>query len=645
MSNNRGQDVNKVVVVGHVDHGKSTLLGRLLLDAGCVPEDKIEHVTKICADKSLQFEPAFLFDALEEEQEQGISIDTTRVNFEFEGEKLVLIDAPGHLEFLKNMTSGASEASVGILVVDCHHGVRSQTERHLKILSVLGIQTVIVALNKIDQVDYSQAVFEDVSSKIRQIVTQLQLRCEDVVPISALLGENITTACAKMQWYVGKPLIPRVMEVLHSAASVNFEEQPLRMLLQDVYRFNGQRYFVGRVESGVLRPGDEIFFSPSGKISTVEAIERLPSREAAEAIPGDAVGLRLNEQVFVERGEVISRTDHIPEVDTEFRARVAWLSKQRFSTEIEYTIKLGTDETTCKIRFFDGPDEDKWSATCENLDNGEFADVVIKLGKQMAFDRTKSGCSTQRFVICTTYETVAAGMVDHRPVRANKEMKADPNLRQESGYVERPRFEVRNGHKGVVLWLTGLSGAGKSTLARAIERQLFDRGCNVAVLDGDNLRMGLCADLGFSPEERSENIRRIAHSARLFLEHGFIVITACISPYERDRELAREVVGGDDLQEVFVFCPMEECQRRDPKGLYRKASAGQVRAVTGFDSPYQPPRRPALRLDSSKLSIEQEVNSVLDLLNASGVLPPGGSTARNLAAPRPAAVKSGQSAG
>jgi len=642
---NGDQEVKKVAVVGHVDHGKSTLLGRLLLDSGRVPDDKIEHVTKICADKSLQFEPAFLFDALEEEQEQGISIDTTRVNFEFDGHKLVLIDAPGHLEFLKNMTSGVSEATVGILVVDCHQGVQSQTERHLKILSVLGIETVVVALNKIDQVDYAQEVFEEVSAKVRQTVMQLQLTCEDVVPISALLGENITTPSDKMQWYTGKPLVPRVIEVLQSGGKSNYAQQPLRMLLQDVYRFNGQRHFVGRIESGILRAGDEIFFSPSGKISTVEAIERLPQRNASEALPGDSIALRLSEQIFVERGEVISLPDNVPVVDTEFRARIAWLSKQRFSPDLDYTIKLGTNESTCKIRFFDEQEHDKWSATCENLDNGEFADVVIRLSKQMAFDRTKLGCSTERFVICTTYETVAAGTVDNRPVRAHKEMKATPNLRREGGFVQRALYEERIGHRGTVLWLTGLSGAGKSTLARAIESRLFERGCNVVVLDGDNLRMGLCADLGFSPEERSENIRRISHSAKLFLERGFIVITACISPYSRDRELAREVVGADDLQEVFVFCPMEECQRRDPKGLYSKASAGQVRAVTGVDSPYQPPQKPALRLDSSKLTVEQEVAAVLDLLAVNGVLPPQNTARDTVARSSPdAAVKSGQSA-
>jgi bifunctional enzyme CysN/CysC len=482
-------------------------------------------------------------------------------------------------------------------------------------------------LNKIDQVDYSQDVFEEVSSKIRDIITQLQLGCEDIVPISALKGENITLTSTSLSWYAGKPLLARLLELLSIGSTADKQTQPMRMLLQDVYRFGGERYFVGRVISGSVKPGDEIFFSPSGKISKVEAIERLPDRNVVEATPGDHVALRLTEQIFVERGEVISHPTNVPEIETEFRARIAWLSKEEFSLDSTYTIKLGTNEATCKLRFFDEVDHEKWSTTHANLTNGEFADVVVKLSHQMALDRSGLGGATESFVLCTTYETVAAGTIDKNPVRVHHAVKLNPNLRHEGGYVEREQWQVRNGHSGTVLWLTGLSGAGKSTLAKALDRELFARGFNSVVLDGDNLRMGLCADLGFSPEERSENIRRIAHGARLFLDRGFVVITACISPYSSDRELAREIVGGEDFREVFVFCPFEECQKRDPKGLYSKASTGQVRAVTGFDSPYQPPRQPSLRLDSSKLSVEDEVNAVIELLTGSGVLPKVRSTA------------------
>lgn len=605
----------KVVVVGHVDHGKSTLLGRVMLDCGRVPDDKVEHVRKICDEKSLHFEPAFLFDALEEEQEQGISIDTTRVNFEFDGRKFVLIDAPGHLEFLKNMTSGASEADLGILVVDCHQGVRSQTERHLKILSVLGVPKVIVALNKIDQINYDQTAFETVCAKTREIIESLGLVLEDIVPISALHGENITAPSSNLSWYLGQPLLPRLMEVAaarHTEATI--AAQPLRMLLQDVYKFGNERHFAGIVTSGSVVPGQEVFFSPSGKISKIQSIEKFPQGSVASAHRGESIALTLVEQIFVERGEVISHLEEAPEVDTEFRGRMVWLSRHQFSPDTEYIVKIGTDEARCKISFMT-PE----SAAAEAVANGSFMDVIIKTTKPLAFDRLTTGSSLENFVVCSTFETLAAGVIDKRPAHDERSLQANPNVRIEPGYVHRARREERDGHKGAVLWMTGLSGAGKSTLAKELEKSLFERGCKVVVLDGDNLRLGLCADLGFSPEERSENIRRIAHTSRLFLDAGFIVITACISPYAKDRQQARDIVGAADFKELFVFCPLEECQRRDPKGLYSKANAGQIRAVTGFDSPYQSPQKPALRLDSSKLSVSDEVAAVVELLQESGV--------------------------
>ncbi|HEY9676700.1 MAG TPA: adenylyl-sulfate kinase [Drouetiella sp.] len=612
--------LHKVVVVGHVDHGKSTLLGRILLECGRVPEDRIAHVEKICSDKSLQFEPAFLFDALQEEQEQGISIDTTRVNFEFDGQKFILIDAPGHLEFLKNMTSGASEADLGILVVDGNQGVRSQTERHLKILSMLGIKRVIVALNKVDQIKYSQSVFEEVCTKTREIIQQQEIHCEQIVPISALAGENITKTTPKLDWYVGKPLLGTLLDVVQKLNLQKKAEQPFRMVLQDVYRFEGERLFAGRVVSGTIQVGAEVFFSPSGKMSRIEAIEKYQETGIESASAGESIALRLTEQIFVERGEVISLLDNAPEIDTEFRGRLAWLSSTTYNAETEYLLKMGTAEVPCRVELVD-PGTQEVAVHAENLGNGGFSDVIIKTSKPVAFDRAATGAIIEKYVVCTTYETVAAGVVDNRPVRVERSLKLNPNLRHEAGYVERARYEALNNHRGAVLWMTGLSGAGKSSLAKELEKALFAQNCRVSVLDGDNLRFGLCADLGFSPEDRSENIRRIAHSAKLFLDTGFIVITACISPYAKDREVAREIIGAEDFNELFVFCPLEECQRRDPKGLYSKAAAGQVRAVTGFDSPYQAPQRPALRLDSSKLSVDDEVQAVIKFLREKGVLP------------------------
>ncbi len=393
------------------------------------------------------------------------------------------------------------------------------------------------------------------------------------------------------------------------------------MLLQDVYRFEGDRLFAGRVVSGSIKKGAEIFFSPSGKISRVESIEKYLETDVQSAVAGESIALRLTEQIFVERGEVISLLDNAPEIDTEFRGKLAWLSSHSYSADAEYMLKMGTADVPCKVELLDPETQQKRVTESDILANGGFADVIIKTTKPIAFDRVATGSIIEKFVVCTAYDTVAAGVVDNRPVRAERSLKVNPNLRHELGYVERLRYELLNKHRGTVLWMTGLSGSGKSSLAKELEKALFEKNCRVAVLDGDNLRFGLCADLGFSPEDRSENIRRIAHTAKLFLDTGFIVITACISPYAKDREIAREIIGAEDFNELFVFCPLEECQRRDPKGLYSKASAGQITAVTGFDSPYQAPQRPAVRLDSSKMSVAEEVKAVIDLLSQNEVLP------------------------
>ncbi|HEY9868211.1 MAG TPA: adenylyl-sulfate kinase, partial [Candidatus Obscuribacterales bacterium] len=620
MDTSPAQEITRVVVVGHVDHGKSTLLGRILLDCARVPEEKIESVRKVCQAKGIPFEPAFLFDALQEEQEQGISIDTTRVNFQFDGRRFLLIDAPGHLEFLKNMTSGASEADIGIVVVDCHEGIRSQTARHLKILSVLGITEIIVVVNKLDKVGYDAAVFGRVSREVRELADGDNLRCVEIVPVSALGGENITLPSKNLDWYDGQPLLPTLCSITAGKLDFRTDDEPFRMVLQDVYKFNDQRYFAGRVMSGEVKPGDEIFFSPSGKVSRVEAIEVYPARDMKVAVKGNSIALRLADQVFVERGEVVSFKQQAPEIDSEFRARIAWLAADMFNPAREYLLKIGTQEAMCAVVLLDPSGEISRDPALPC--NGDFAEVLIKSAKPLAFDTNGASGGINKLVLCTEYETVAAGVVDSRPARVSRVPVASPNIKVESGYVERRSYEVQQGHAGSVVWLTGLSGAGKSTLAKAIQRRLFEQRYKVVVLDGDNLRNGLCADLGFSPEDRSENIRRIAHVAKLFLDSGCIVLVACISPYTQDREVARTIIGASDFNEVFVFCPLEVCQQRDPKGLYKKVHSGQVNNFTGFHSPYQSPKVPDLRLDSSQMTVDEEVDAVLALLERRRVLVP-----------------------
>lgn len=606
----------KIVIVGHVDHGKSTLLGRLLMDFGKVPEQTIEKVRKTCQSRGVQLEPAFFLDAFQEEQEQGISIDTTRVNFEFDGKRFLLIDAPGHLEFLKNMTTGASGAETGILVVDGFDGIGSQTLRHMKILGILGVRQVIVVVNKMDKAGYSQSRFDEVAAEIRAHIEKEGQTCLSIIPISALKGENLTQISDQFAWYTGLPLLPQLVEHTNATAKHSAEDgagESFRMVLQDVYRFTDERFYVGRVVSGQVKPGARVFFSPSGKVSTIASIETFPPGQAEKAVKGDSVALRLKDQIFVERGEVISLPEDPVEVNNEIQAKLIWLNSEPLNWNSEYLLKIGCAEVPCRLEPAD-------ALPREAVVNGDFADVLIKTQRPVSFDRgNKTG--VDKLVICTTYETVACGSIKAVQVQAKLETVKSKNIVAESGFVKRQEHEDRHGHPGTVLWMTGLSGSGKSTLAKALERRLFKDGYRVVVLDGDNLRSGICADLGFEPEDRSENIRRVAHLAKLFLNTGAVVITACISPYEKDRRMAEEIVGLADFNELFVFCPIEVCQQRDPKGLYKKASGGQINDFSGLNAPYQPPSAPELRLDSSTMGIESEVDVVMNLLHSKNIRP------------------------
>lgn len=618
-----GEQIGKIVIVGHVDHGKSTLLGRILMDCGQIPEDRIAYVQKICQDKGVVFEPAFFLDALQEEQEQGISIDTTRVRFEFNGRRFVLIDAPGHIEFLKNMATGASEAELGILVLDCQEGIRAQTTRHLKILSVLGVTNVVAVVNKLDKTGYDQEKFERLSAEIRNEIAHEKLNCLAVVPISALNGENITSVSGNFPWYFGQALLPLIDSQLTSLTIQAKSQAPFRMLLQDVYKFDDERYFAGRIVSGKLTPGAEIFFSPSGKVAKVEALVQFPNKRLQEASSGDSVALILSDQIFVERGEIVSFPNQIPETDNEIRAQIAWISTHAFEPNAEYLVKIGTNESYCTINLPHSAQEmfsaqELFSKESE-LSNGTFAQAIIKAKKPLAFDHSSQSGLVNNLVICSKYETVAFGSIEGKSQESNA-VAIDRNITHETGYVERTEFEQKQSHKGTVLWLTGLSGAGKSTLAKKLQRQFFEQGLQAVVLDGDNLRHGLCAGLGFSREDRQENIRRVAQAAKLFLDTGTIVIVAVISPYAKDREMAKEIIGAADFHEIFVFCPMEVCEERDPKGLYAKAKDGKLPSFSGRDMPYQPPQEPALRLDSSKMTVEQEMQAIEQLLSKKGFL-------------------------
>lgn len=601
------QELLKVVVVGHVDHGKSTLLGRWLIEGEAVATDRISKVAKICEEKGVPFEPAFLLDAFEEEQSQGVSIDSARAYVDVSGRKILFIDVPGHHEFLKNMTSGASSAEIGILMLDAVEGIRQQTGEHLKVLAILGVKTVVVAINKMDRLGYSAEAFETLRTEVSQLLNSLGVASAGIIPVCALTGENVVHLSEKMFWWAGSSLLDSIIN-WDNTRRKPAQSDYFRMVLQDVYKFNDDRYFVGRVVSGSISPGKQVYFSPSGKCSSIQSIAKFPDMQRTSAIEGESIAIRLTDQIYVERGEIISQPDQAPDVSSNFTATIVWLSTEPLRTESSYLMKLGTAEVQCKLRLLEVERE-------EPVANGSIVDVGVQTSQPVAFDRGVDNCALDKFVICSAFETLAAGVISSQPFCEVEPAKVTQLVQVERGYVERGERETKQGHKGTVIWLTGLSGAGKSTLAKSLERELFSCGHNIVTLDADTVRTGLCVDLGFSPEERSENIRRLAEVAKLWLNCGAIVIVACLSPYRKDRELARKIIGAQDFLEVFVSCPVEICQSRDPKGLYRKAAQHQLKSLSGLDSPYQPPSAPQLLLDSSKLTIEEEVREIMELLS------------------------------
>jgi bifunctional enzyme CysN/CysC len=509
------------------------------------------------------------------------------------------------------MTSGASDADIGILMIDAVDGIQAQTSGHLKILSILGVRDVVVAVNKMDKVGYDQAAFQHQSDLADNLLASLELRCAGVIPVCALKGENIVQSSTKMPWYSG----PSLLEALCITTLQHRERhaEPFRMLLQDVYKFEDDRYFVGRVVSGSITPGKMVYFSPSGRSSRIQSIARFPDMARLSATSGESVALKLSEQIFVERGEIISPPDQAPEVGTKFEARLVWLSQEPLRFDLSYILKIGTAQTTCTVTALN-PD-----LADEPIVNGCVVDLIVTTSEPVAFERTSEGGNLNRFVICSPYDTVAAGVIK---LEQQSESRAPVKflVQVETGYLSRVEREKLQGHKAAVLWLTGLSGAGKSTLAKAIERELFENNRRVIALDADTMRTGLCVDLGFSAEERAENIRRIAEVAKLCMDSGSIVIVACLSPYRKDRELARQIIGPEYFKEIFVSCPIEICQSRDPKGLYRKVAQGQLKSLSGLDSPYQPPLQPDLVIDSTDLTLTQEVKAIVSLLRDNSVI-------------------------
>lgn len=607
----------KIVIVGHVDHGKSTLIGRLFHDTDSLPEGKAESIRAACEAEGMEFEYAFLLDSLLEEQEQNITIDTTQIQFRTPLRNYVIIDAPGHKEFLKNMITGAASADAALLLIAANEGVREQSCRHGYLLSMLGIKQVAVLVNKMDLIDFDQKEYERICREYEEFLHKIGVEPSLFVPVSAKLGHNVARrANREMPWHEGPTILEALDQFQLPQAPV---DQPLRLPVQDIYRFDERRIIAGRIESGSLKVGDRLLFSPQNKTSTVASIEAWSAPEKKNAGAGESVGITLEEQIFIQRGSVASLEVDTPIETNRFRARIFWMGKKPLPLHERRRFKLATQEVDGSVvaieKLIDASTLEVIEEERTEIQRNDVAEVVVETRGPLVIDNHDRIPLLGRFIIEDNRQVAGGGIVFGGVYTDRSAIKSQNIFWSEGEVTTQQRF-LRNGHKGAVIWLTGLSGSGKSTLARALERELFNRGLHVYVLDGDNIRHGLNSNLGFSPEDRAENIRRISEVGRLMADAGTVVITAFISPYRIDRRRAREIAleAGCDFVEIYVNAPLEVCEQRDPKNLYKKARAGEIKQFTGIDAPYEPPEEPEIEVHTDRMGIEEAVTTIMESL-------------------------------
>jgi len=606
----------RFLTCGSVDDGKSTLIGRLLYDTKLIFEDQLaalEKDSKKHGTTGDDIDFALLVDGLEAEREQGITIDVAYRFFATPKRKFIVADTPGHEQYTRNMATGASTADLAIVLVDARAGIIRQTRRHSFIASLLGIRHVVVAVNKIDLVGYDKTVFETIAAEYRAFARDLGFETITPIPISARYGDNVTTASANTGWYEG----PTLLEHLESVPVDRIDTaKPFRLPVQYVNRPNLDfRGFSGTIASGTVSAGDAVVVAKSGKASTVARIVTADGDlQTAEA--GQAVTLVLADEVEVSRGNMLVSPSARPEVADQFNADLVWFDEQPMLPGRTYLLRTETDQapasvTELKYRI----DVNSFAhEAAKSLDLNEIGSCNLSVQQPIAFDVYADNRATGAFILIDrmTNRTVGAGLIRHPLRRAS-------NIHWQSLDVDKAARAQMKHQKPVVLWFTGLSGSGKSTVANLLEKRLHTDGRHTYILDGDNVRHGLNRDLGFTEEDRVENIRRVAETAKLMVDAGLIVIVSFISPFQAERRMARELVAEGEFVEVFVDTPFEECARRDPKGLYAKALRGEIKNFTGVDSPYQPPENPEIRLDTVGRSPEDLVEEVAGWLRARGI--------------------------
>lgn len=606
----------RIVIVGHVDHGKSTLVGRLLHETGSLPDGKLEMLKAVSARRGMPFEWSFLLDALQTERDQGITIDTTQIRFRTKSRDVVLIDAPGHAEFLRNMITGASQADGAVLIIDALEGVRDQTRRHGYLLHLLGVKQVAVVVNKMDRVDFSAARFKEISDEISAHLVGLGVTPTAVIPISARDGDGVAERTSRIDWYQG-PTVVEALDALTPARAL--DELPLRLPVQAIYKFDDRRIVAGRIESGHLAAGDEIVIMPAGKITKIKSVEGWPLTPVTERLgAGRSVGITLDRELFLERGDIIARADTAPRDTRRLRARIFWLHDAPLTAGASILVRLGTMETRATVVAIEKAVDPGDLASIETsaIARNHVGEIDLSLAKPVAVDPYTDNVRTGRLVIEVQGRIAGGGLV----LSVDAGQRAVPvDIVPVESALRVDERSARYRHNGAVVWLTGLPGSGKSTLALALERRLFSQGGSPILLDGDTLRAGLNRDLGFSAQDRSENIRRLAEVATHLARNGHIAIVAAVSPAAQDRAEARHIAD-TAFREIYVSTPAEICESRDPKGHYAKARAGVLKGFTGIGNDYQPPAVAELTLDTSTRSVADATDEIERMLSRTGIL-------------------------
>jgi bifunctional enzyme CysN/CysC len=623
------KDMLRFLTAGSVDDGKSTLIGRLLYDSKMIYEDQLAAVVKDSAvhgTTNTDFDPALLTDGLKAEREQGITIDVAYRYFSTDRRKFIIADTPGHEQYTRNMATGASTCNLAIILVDARYGVLEQTRRHSFIASLLGIKHLVVAINKMDLVDYSEETFDTIRKEYEGFAAKLQATELYFLPMSALSGDNVVDPSENMPWFKGAPLLS-YLETVPISGDRNLIDFrfPVQYVLRPDLNFRG---FAGTIASGIARKGDEVMVLPSRKTTRIKAITTFTG-ELEEAFNPMAVALTLEDEVDVSRGDMLVSPNNTPHVTHDFDTVLVWMHDEELVVGKEYLLKCGTNVVPARVNEvkyrFDVNTLHRLDA--DTLNANDIGRVSVSASRPIAFDSYTRNRGTGALVLIDrmSNSTMAAGMILDRDTSVSGKGKAPEkpvsgNITEEASLVSADERRKVLGHGATTIWLTGLSGSGKSTIAKHLEKDLIAQGCAAFILDGDNVRHGLNRDLGFSAEERTENIRRVAEVAKLFNAAGIVVITSFISPYLSDRDEARKTIGDDNFIEIHVDTPLDVCESRDPKGLYKKARAGEIDRFTGISAPYEAPETPQLVLKTDELSIEESVKKIREDLVLRGII-------------------------